>query len=316
MKAFVLPDETSSAGFLDVPSPEPGPGEIRVRVQASSVNGWDVYVAAGMARGMMEHRYPVVLGKDYAGVVDALGEGATRFAIGDEVTGIVPGEPFLERGSYAEELAVPEDGFIEPKPDDLDFEQAASIGLAAVTAKVSVEAVGPSAGHVVVVAGATGGVGSYAVQLAAGAGATVVATALPEDEAWIRSLGASEVVDYRGDVATDVRTLHPDGIDALIDAVNRGDAHGALAALVRDGGKVATTTGSADVEALSARGVGAANVVGQSDPDVFAEVVRMVAEGRLTVPITRTVKLDELPGALGLVGSRSSRGKLAIRIGD
>src|SRR5919108_4834950 len=109
MKAFVLPDEASSATFLDVPAPEPGPGEIRVRVRASSVNGWDVFVASGMARGMMEHRYPVVLGKDYAGVVDALGEGSTRFTIGDEVTGIVPGEPFLGRGSYAEELAVPEE---------------------------------------------------------------------------------------------------------------------------------------------------------------------------------------------------------------
>jgi NADPH:quinone reductase-like Zn-dependent oxidoreductase len=269
-----------------------------------------------MARGMMEHRYPVVLGKDYSGVVDAVGEGATRFTIGDEVTGIVPGGTFLERGSYAEELAVPEEGFVEPKPEDLDFEQAASIGLAAVTAKVSVDAVAPSDGDTVLVAGATGGVGSYAVQLAAAAGGTVVATALPEDEAWVRSLGASEVVDYRGDVASEVRKLRPDGIDALIDAVNRGDAHGALAAVVKDGGKVATTTGSADVGALAARGIGAANVVGESDPGVFAEVVRMAAEGRLTVPITRTFTFDELPEALGLVGSRSSRGKFAIRIGD
>jgi NADPH:quinone reductase-like Zn-dependent oxidoreductase len=316
MKAFVLPDEGSSATFLEVPAPEPGPGEIRIRVRASSVNGWDVFVGSGMARGMMEHRYPVVLGKDYAGTVDALGEGATRFTIGDEVTGIVPGEQFLERGSYAEELAVPEDGFIEAKPANLDHDQAASIGLAAVTARVSVEAVQPSDGDVVVVAGATGGVGSYAVQLAVAAGASVVATALPEDEAWIRSLGASEVVDYRGDVAAEVRKLHPDGIDALIDAVNRGDAHGALAAVVKDGGKVATTTGSADVEALANRGIGAANVVGQSDPGVFADVVRMAAEGRLTVPITRTFAFDELPEALGLVGSRSSRGKFAIRIGD
>jgi NADPH:quinone reductase len=316
MKAFVLPDEGSSAAFLDVPAPEPGPGEIQIRVRASSVNGWDVFVASGMGRGMMEHRYPVVLGKDFAGVVDALGDGATRFTIGDDVTGIVPGEPFLGRGSYAEQLAVPEDGFIEPKPADIDFEQAACIGLAAVTAKVSVDAVQPSEGDVVVVAGATGGVGSYAVQLAAARGATVVATALPEDEAWIGALGASAVVDYRGDVAAEVRGLHPDGIDALIDAVNRGDAHGALAAVVKDGGKVATTTGSADVEALSTRGIGAANVVGQSDAGAFAEVVRMAAEGRLTVPITRTFKFDELPEALGLVGSRSSRGKFAIRIGD
>jgi NADPH:quinone reductase-like Zn-dependent oxidoreductase len=316
MRTFGLAEESSAATFIEVPTPEPEPGEIRIRVRASSVNGWDVYVASGMARGLMEHRYPVVLGKDYAGVVDAVGEDTTRFAIGDEVAGIVPTEPFLARGSYAEHLVVPAEGFVEGKPADLDFEQAASIGLAALTALVSVDAVQPADGDTVLVAGATGGVGSYSVQLAAARGASVIATALPEDEAWIRGLGASEIVDYRGDVAAAIRAAHPDGIAALIDAVNRGDAHGSLAGLVGEGGKVATTTGSADVETLATRGIGAANVVGQADPGQFADVVRMAAEGTLTVPITRTFAFEELPEALGLVGSRSSRGKLAVRIGD
>jgi NADPH:quinone reductase-like Zn-dependent oxidoreductase len=315
MKAFVLPDESSSATFADIPIPEPGLGEIRVAVKASSVNGFDVFVASGMAKDMMEHRYPVVVGRDYAGIVDALGEGVERFAAGDEVMGIVPSEPHLGRGTYAEYVVVPAEGYIEPKPTTLSFEQAASVGLAALTALVAVEAADASEGRVVLVAGATGGVGTYAVQIAASRLATVVATSLPDDETWVRLLGASEVVDYRGDVAGLVRASHQEGIDALVDAVNRGDAHGALAGLVKEGGHVVSTTGSTDAEGLKVRGVGGTNVFAQSDPAQFARVLRMAGDGELQVPITRTFSFEELPQALGLVGSRSSRGKFAIRVG-
>ncbi len=314
MKAFGLLDETSGATFLDIPVAAPGPGEVRVQVRASSVNGWDVFVASGAARGMMEHRYPVVAGKDFAGIVDVVGEGTGRFAAGDEVAGIAPPDQVLSRGSYAEFLIAPAEGFIEPKPAELTFEQAASVGLAALTALAAVDAVGTTRDRVVLVAGATGGVGSYAVQLAAARGARVIATALPEDEPWIRGLGAAEVVDYSGDVLHAIRREHPDGVDVLIDAVNRGDAHGALAEVVKDGGKVATTTGAADVEALAKRGVAASNVFWGADPGPFGRLLQMAGGGELVVPITKTYPFEQLPEALGLVGSRSSRGKFAITI--
>lgn len=314
MRAFGLPEEGSRATFLEIPTPEPGPGEVRVRVRASSVNGWDVFVASGATTGTMEHRYPVVTGKDYAGVVDAVGEGVTRFAFGDEVAGIAPPEQVLSSGSFAESLVVPAEGFIEPKPASLSFEQAGSVGLAALTALVAVDAVGVREGSVVLVAGATGGVGTYAVQLAATRGAMVTATALLQDEEWIRGLGATEVIDYTGDVPAAVRDAHPDGVDALIDAVNRGDVHAALAKLVKDGGKVATTTGAADEEALAKRGISASNVFWGADPSPLAGLVQMAAEGKLQVPITQTYAFDQLPEALGLVGSRSSRGKFAITL--
>lgn len=314
MKAFGLADESSPVATLEVPTPEVGPGEVRVSVRASSVNGFDSFVASGMARTMMEHRYPVVVGKDYAGVIDSVGEGVTRFAVGDEVAGIVPPEPHVSRGSYAEHLVVPAEGYIERKPANLDFEQAASVGLAALTALVSVEAIDPSQGDVVLVVGATGGVGTYAVQLAAGRGATVIATGMPEDEAWMRELGAAEVVGYSGDLPAAVRAMHPEGVDALIVAVQLGDGFGPTAELVKDGGKLATMVGG-DVETLASRGIGATNVYGQSDPAAFAKVLKMAA-GTLTVPITRTFAFDELPEALGLVGKRRSRGKVAVRIGS
>ena len=314
MKAFGLADESSPAAVLEIPIPEPGPGEVRIRVHASSVNGYDSFVASGMARGMMEHRYPVVVGKDFAGVVDEVGEGVTAFVAGDEVVGITPYEPHLDRGTYAEFVVVPAEGFIQRKPANLGDGPAASVGLAALTALVAVDAVEPSDGDVVLIVGATGGVGSYATQLAAARGATVIATGLPDDDAWIRQLGADEVVDYSGDVPAAVRGRHPEGVDALILAVHLGEALGPTLELVKDGGRVASTVGGADDEALVARRVSAANVLGQADPGPFAAVVQMAAEGSLTVPITRTYAFEQLPEALGLVGERRSRGKLAVTI--
>ena len=314
MKAFGLADEGSGAGFLEVPVPEADPGEVRVRVRASSVNGFDAFVASGMARGSMEHRYPVVVGKDYAGTIEAVGEGVERFGVGDEVAGILPPVMYVASGSYAEYVAVPAEGFIEPKPANHSFEQAASVGLAAVTALACVDHVSPSEGATVLIIGATGGVGSYAVQFASARGATVIASALPQDEPWIRELGADESANYSSDVPGAVRERHPDGIDGLIVAVHVGDSFAELAELVRDGGKVASTVGGADAEAIAVRGVGAENVLGQSDPARFGTVLGWAAEGTLTVPITKTYAFDEVPEALGLVGKRSSRGKLAITI--
>lgn len=315
MKAFGLADENASGSVNEVPTPEPGPGEVRVRVRASSVNGYDTFVASGMARTMMEHRYPVIVGKDFAGVIDAVGDGVTRFAVGDEVAGITPFEPHVSSGSFAEYVVVPADGFIERKPQNLDFEQAASVGLAAVTALVAVRAIGASEGDRVLIVGATGAVGSYAVQVAARRGSAVIATGLPEDEGWLRGIGAGEVVDYSGDLPAAVRERHPGGVDALIVAVSLGEGFGPTAELVKEGGRIASTVGGADAESFASRKITAANVLGQADPGPYAEVLQMAADGSLTVPITQTFTFDQLPEALGLVGKRRSRGKVAVTIG-
>ena len=146
--------------------------------------------------------------------------------------------------------------------------------------------------------------------------ATTTKPQRPRSCVGIRSLGATEVVDYAGDIAAAVRASHPEGTDALIDAVNRGDDHGAVTTLVKDGGFVASTTGSADEEGLRARRIGGVNVMAQGDPGAFSRVLEMAGDGRLQVAVTQMFSFDELPDALGLVGSRSSRGKLAIRIAE
>jgi NADPH:quinone reductase-like Zn-dependent oxidoreductase len=162
------------------------------------------------------------------------------------------------------------------------------------------------------IVGATGGVGTYSVQLAAARGARVVASALHRDEAWIRGLGASEIVDYSGDVVAAMLERYPEGVDGLIVAAHVGDGFGALTELVKSGGRIASTVGGADVDALAQRGVAAANVTGHADPQAFGRLVQMAGDGTLSVPITRTFTFDELPRALRLVGEESSRGKFAI----
>jgi NADPH:quinone reductase-like Zn-dependent oxidoreductase len=122
MRAIAINDFGSAPALVDLPVPEPGPGEVRVRVRASSVNGFDVAVAGGYLKGMMEHRFPVVLGKDFAGTIDALGEGATRFAVGDAVYGVVM-KPFVGDGSFGDYVVVGEQFGIthvprRPRPGD------------------------------------------------------------------------------------------------------------------------------------------------------------------------------------------------------
>jgi NADPH:quinone reductase-like Zn-dependent oxidoreductase len=166
-----------------------------------------------------------------------------------------------------------------------------------------------------VVVGGTGGVGHFAVQLAASRGATVVATARPGDEeALVRSFGATETVDYGSASTVDaLRKRYPDGVDGLIDLVDRGDDFAAMAALVRDGGHASTTLGAADVEALAGRGVKATNVRGLPTPENLAWLADEVANGRLSVAIQQTFPFAEIQSALQAFQS-GTRGKLVIEM--
>lgn len=210
-----------------------------VRVQASPINGFDLSVAQGRLVGMMEHRYPVMLGKDLAGSVEALGAGVDSLTVGDRVFGVVM-KPYLGDGSPGELVATPS-AFLAKVPDAVDLTVAGALGLAGTAASDAVDAIEAGAGHTVLVAGATGGVGAIAVQLLRALGATVIATAATEDgRALVTRLGAHHSVDHRGDLAAAVRSVQPDGVDAALHLA--GDST-TIAELVRPGGRVASTLG-------------------------------------------------------------------------
>ncbi len=314
MKAFVLAAPDQPAALMEIPDPEPADDRIVVRVHAASVNGFDIFQAGGYLAAMMQHDFPTVVGRDFAGVVESVGTGWSDVQIGDEVLGFIQSTPPLKVGAFGE-LVGGSGLVIAGKPSELSWAQAAAIPLAGVTALNSVDAVELEPRDVAVIVGATGGVGSFAVQLAAQRGATVVATAHPGDEeALVRSLGAAETVDYAGVSTVDLlRERYPDGVAALIDLVDRGDHFAAMADLVRDGGHVATTLGAADVDALAARGVTAMNVRGMPTPENLAWLADEVAAGRLHVVIQRTFPFADIGAALEAFQA-GTRGKLVVEI--
>src|SRR5215218_6541248 len=292
----------------DLRTPTPAPNEVRVRVRASSANPADNSIAAGMLEQMgVEYDFPVILGRDYAGVVEQVGAEVTRYSIGDKVFGfLLHANPTVHDGSWAELIAVPQDMFIGPSPQGVDLATAGAAPLAGIAAIMAIDALEPSDGDTVLIVGATGGVGSLALQLAARAGATVVAPALPEDETYLRELGVSELLPRDGDLAAAARARHPDGFDAVLDLVNY--APDVPAALAKEGGRVASPTGAAG------EGPGRTMVMAAPTPENLEGLARLLADGALRVPIQATYELAQAPDALAALPTTHTRGKLAIRV--
>jgi NADPH:quinone reductase-like Zn-dependent oxidoreductase len=315
MKAFALTTDSRPAALTDLPDPVPDAGGALIRVHAASVNGFDVYQSSGGLMAMMPHDLPTVIGRDMAGMVIAVGPERTDVAVGDEVLGFVTSTPPLHSGTWAELVAGGSDLILARKPDQLAWEAAAAIPLAASTARDAVDAVGLGPGDTVLIMGSTGGVGAFAVQFAAQLGARVLASAKPgEDEAFIRSLGAAATIDYtKSGLGDTVRRLAPGGLAGLIDAVSRGEAFMALAKLLGEGGRASTTLGAADIEALASRGVQATNIMGTPTPEKLASAAAQVASGKLQVPIQQVFPLAEAPAAIATF-SAGTRGKLVLTI--
>lgn len=290
MRAVAIPEAGASPAVVDIPTPSAGVGEVLVKVRASSVNGFDVAVAAGMLQGMMEHRYPVVLGKDFTGTVEAVGEGASRFAPGDEVFGVVM-RPYLGDGGWSEHLAVGEQHGIAAVPAELDPAQAGVLGLAGTAGLQAVETLFPLSGRKVLISGASGGVGAIALQYALAVGADVIATARPgAEEELVRKLGAVDIVDYAADLEAQVRARAPEGVDAVLHFA--GDPS-QLTGLLAVGGRLVSTVGFGHDQHPAA-----VALVADPDSATLGRLAADVASGRIVVPITRTYALDEAPQAV------------------
>jgi NADPH:quinone reductase-like Zn-dependent oxidoreductase len=316
LKAFALESKDKPAALVTVPKPEVGEPDVLVAVRAASVNGFDVYQANGFLFGMMEHALPTVVGRDFAGVVEAVGPGVREFATGDEVFGFIPSTPPLKSGAFAEYVAGGRELILAAKPAGLDFHDAAALPLAGSAALDLLEAIDGHAGDVVVIVGATGGVGSLAVQLAAQRGLTILATARPDEEAFIRELGAAEAIDYStGSVADAVRSRYPAGVAGLIDLVDQKDALTELAGVVREGGHVATLLGAADVDQLATRGIIGHNVNAAPSADKLRLLGELAASGALRVPIQGVYSIDQAGDALQSF-QQGTRGKLVLRVGS
>ena len=311
MKAFALDDLGQPGSIRELPDPQPGSGEVRIQVAAASLNPFDASVIRGYVKDYMEHRFPLIPGADASGTIDAVGDGVTGFTIGDEVFG-VPGKASVGEGSLAQYVTLSA-GTIARKPAALDPPTAAAIPIAGVTAKQMIETMAISKGHVIVVLGATGGVGSYLVQLAARAGAHVVAVCSTRNEEYARALGAAEVIDYtKSDVVDTIAKRFPHGIDGVADLVGDKDVITGIAGAIKEGGHFSSAVRSADEEALSARGISGANVQGNVTTAELSAIAGLLERKEIRAPELRTVPLTEAASALDAVGSGHVRGKIVV----
>ncbi|MEC5193127.1 MULTISPECIES: NADP-dependent oxidoreductase [unclassified Arthrobacter] len=319
MRAFAIDFFGQTPTLRDLPKPEPGIGEVQIRVGAAAVNPIDWKVAAGaLARPGTVFPFPFTLGFDVAGQVSATGDGAA-FEVGQEVFGVRrPGT--LARhphGSYAEYMtASPETVALAVRPPTLPAVSAAALPMTGGTALAITRWLDVTEGETLLVVGATGGVGSYVLQLAAARGVRVVGVAAAADHSYARGLGAAEVVDYRtSDVAGAIRAAHPAGVDAVLDLVNPREvlAH-QIAPLVRDGGRLASTVFAADPEALAGRGVRAVNFNYQATDQDMAQLAGLVTSGALKAAETTTFPLTAMDRAYTASTSGHVRGKLVITI--
>jgi NADPH:quinone reductase-like Zn-dependent oxidoreductase len=277
------------------------------------VNGLDDALARGRLLAEKEHEFPVVLGHDFAGVVERTGEQVTRYQEGDEVYGFVT-RPKLDArsGTWADYIVVPEDRFVARKPSSLGFIESGALPLAGVTALIAVDTIDPKDGDRVLVVGATGGVGSYAVGLAAARGAHVVATATPRDEARLRTLGAAEAIDYTTD---DVAGAFQDGsggrLAGLIDVVSDAKGFGEFAALLAPGGRAVTTLGVANGAQPGVSGVEMSNIYASPDPELLTRVADAADAGGLRAWIQNVYPLEGAADALDEFAA-GAHGKISL----
>src|ERR1700722_3575581 len=232
MKAIRLSEYGGQLVFNDLPTPTIARDEILVKVKSTAVNHLDLVKASGTARQILPINLPWTPGHEFSGVVEQIGSDVTTYAQGDAVFGT------CEMGAYAEYLAV-KPATVARKPSNLSFEEAASVPVASQTAWQGIFTHGHlEKGQTVLIHGAAGAVGAYAVQLASHAGATVIATARGDDEAYLKSIGASQVIDYRK--ARFEKVLR-EKVDVVFDLIG-GDTQQRSFLVLKEGGHLVAAT--------------------------------------------------------------------------
>jgi NADPH:quinone reductase-like Zn-dependent oxidoreductase len=286
---------------VDVADPVPGPGQLLVRVRAAGINPGEGKIRQGLLHERFPATFPSGEGSDLAGVVEAVGEGVTELGPGDEVIGFTD-----NRASHAE-LAVIEAANATPKPDGVSWEVAGGLFVVGATAYAAVRAVGASKGDTVVIAGAAGGVGSIAAQLARRAGATVIGLASEPNHQWLRDHGVIPVT-YGDGVADRVRQAAPEGVDAFIDTV--GPPYVGLALELGVAPDRIDTI--ADFEAVDKHGVKAEGNAAGASAQTLAELAALISEGALEIPIAAVYPLEQVQEAFRELEGGHTRGKIVL----
>jgi NADPH:quinone reductase-like Zn-dependent oxidoreductase len=293
-----------------LPKPEAGEGEVLIRVKAAGLNPVDAAVAKGMLKDAIPGEFPLIPGWDVAGVVEDTGHAARRFQAGDEVYAYAR-RPTIQHGTFAEYIALPE-AYLAERPSNISMEEAGGIPLVGLTAYQSIFDFGElKKDQTLLILGASGGVGTLAIQLAKSVGANVIGVASEANHDYMKELGADITIDYKDDhVGEAVQKVQPEGVD-LIFHCSRGDSFAQVmeTGVLKDGGKIASITKSKpdisdDIEFKY--------VFVEPNSEQLEHIAALADNGKIKVPISKTYSLEETGQALQEIEKLHTRGKLII----
>lgn len=294
--------------YEDAPRPTPGSGEVLVRIKAAGVNPVDWKIRDGMLNGRVE--LPFIPGFDAAGVVESVGTGESAYKPGDEVFVYLN---LMKGGGYAQYALVPV-ADLAKKPANIDFKTAAGVPLAALTAwQALFDTAELKSGQTVLIHGAAGGVGHFAVQLAKSRGARVIATASEANLAFVKGLGADRVVDYKKEKFEDaVKELG--GVDVILDVVG-GETQERSIAVINEGGMLVSIVGPPDAAKLAARKARGAGILVKPNGKELAEIAALIEAGKVKPDISATFDLQDAGRAHIEQKTRAGgRGKIVLTV--
>jgi len=288
--------------------PDPGEGEVMVRIKAAGVNPVDAAVTRGYLKDFLPQEFPSIPGWDMAGVVEARGHAARRFEEGDEVYAYAR-RPTVQWGTFAEYIVLPE-SYLSLRPQSVSMEAASGIPLVGLTAYQSLFDAGElQEGQSVLILGASGGVGTLAIQLAKAQGAEVIGVASEKNHEYMRELGADATIDYRNThVGKAVNDKFPEGVDLVFDTVSGETLQQAMEAL-KDKGKLVSIKNHGD-ELVSK--VDFEYVFVEPNATQLDHIRELTEDGKIKVPVSKTFSLDETVEALRQIGTLHTRGKIVI----
>lgn len=285
----------------EIEIPQPGPGQVRVRVRAVGVNPVDGKIRSGAMQAIFPTTLPAVPGGEIAGVVDAVGEGVDHLKEGDEMLG------WSDSGSYAQ-YALASADVLARKPAELDWTRAAALPVASDGAERVLDLLGVTSGETLLIHGASGALGTLAVQLAVARGARVIGTAGPANQEYVTSLGAT-ALPYGENLVERVRALAPEGVDAVFDAAGKGALEDSIT--LRGGTDRIVTTAD-----FRARELGVVFAEGPQRRSAarLAELAQQAADGTLVTTVGATYPLAEAAQAQQASDAGHNRGKLVLTV--
>lgn len=294
----------------DLEKPEPGEGEVLVRVKSAGVNPVDSAVAQGMLKDAIPAEFPVIPGWDVAGTVEENGFSAKRFSKGDEVYAYAR-RPTIQHGTFAEYISLPE-SYLAHRPRKISFEEAGGIPLVGLTAYQAIFEVGSlEKGQTLLILGASGGVGTLAIQLAKSVGAEVIGVASAKNHDYMKEIGADEVIDYSaGHVGKSVKNVASGGVDLLFHCSRGTSLQECMESdILKESGRVVSITKSKPEPDWD---VTYDYVFVEPNAVQLAHIAELADNGKVKVPEIQTFSLNEAGEALQKVETLHTRGKLVI----